>query len=96
MRGRLEFRSTSIVCRLTDGARIAGLSVARQLLRDLGSYHGLNISDEAIFSVLLPEIERLANERLSAGRVAEDGSVVLGTADLLRYGPGLLRADAAE
>jgi hypothetical protein len=94
--GRLEFLPANILCRLRDGDRIIACSVARQLLQDLAAYHGLDISDAAIFSALLPEIERIANEKLLTGRIADDGSVVLGTADLLRYGPGLLRSAAAE
>ena len=44
------------------------------------------MSDEAVFSHLLPEIERLVTERVRVGRIDETGNVTIGTADLLRYG----------
>jgi hypothetical protein len=94
--GKLELLSDRIACRLRDGDRILTCTVSRQALRDLGGYHQLRISDEAVFSRLLPEIERLANELNSAGRVDESGNVTIGAAELVRYGLGLLRSDAAE
>jgi hypothetical protein len=65
--GKLELSSSSIVCRLREGDRILSCTVSRQVLRDLGGYHQLHVSDEAVFSRLLPEIERLANESIRAG-----------------------------
>jgi hypothetical protein len=94
--GKLDLLADRIACRLRDGDRLLTCAVSRQILRDLGAYHQLWMSDEAVFSRLLSEIERLVNERVRAGRLDDDGNVTLGTADLLRYGPGLLRADAAE
>lgn len=94
--GKLELRSNSLACQLREGNRILTCTVSRQALRDLGGYHQLQISDEAVFSRLLPEIERLANERIRAGRMDETGSVTIGTSDLVRYGLGLVGAHAAE
>jgi hypothetical protein len=64
------------------------------VLRDLGTYHQLHMSEEAVFSQLLPEIERLANERIRAGLFDESGNVTIGTSDLVRYGPGLVASIA--
>ena len=94
--GKLGLLSDSIACRLRDGDRILTCIVSRQALRDLGDYHQLYGSDEALFSRLLPQVERLANERVRAGRVDESGNVTIGTAEPVRHGLGLLRADAAE
>lgn len=94
--GKLELSSDSIACRLREGDRTLTCTVRRQALRDLGDCHQLRVSDEAVFSRLLPEVERLANELIRASRVDENGNVTIGTAELVRYGLGLLRADAAE
>ncbi len=96
MGGKLELHSTRIVCRLHEEDRILTCTVERPVLRDMGAYHGLRVSDEALFSRLLPEIERLANECIRANRLDESGNVTIGTAELIRYGMGSPRIDAAE
>jgi hypothetical protein len=94
--GRLELLTTCIVCQLHDGERTIACTIARQTLRDLGDFHRLRVSEEAVLSHLLPEIERLANEKFHAGCIDQNGDVTIGTADLLRYGFGLPGANAAE
>lgn len=94
--GKLDLLLTRIVCQLSDGERSILCSIARQTLRDLGDFRRLRLSEEAVFSVLLPDIERLANEKVRAGRLDENGNVSLGTAELLRYGLGMPGAEAAE
>jgi hypothetical protein len=56
------------------------------VLRDLGDYYQLaGGSEEALFSELLPEIERLASRKLQTCRIDEDGTLIISTADLLRF-----------
>jgi hypothetical protein len=83
--GRLDLSSDSIVCQLDDGVTRVVCTIARQALRDLGDYHQLSGSEEAVFSQLLPEIERLANAKSEAGLFDQNGELSIGTADLLRY-----------
>jgi hypothetical protein len=45
----------------------------------------LSCSEEAVFSQLLPEIERLANAKSEAKLFNQNGELSIGTADLLRY-----------
>jgi hypothetical protein len=83
--GRLDLSSSSIVCQLDDGETRVVCTIARQTLRDMGDYHQLSGSEEAVFSQMLPEIERLATEKFQAGFLDENGGLSIGTADLLRY-----------
>jgi Protein of unknown function (DUF1488) len=83
--GRLDLSSNSIVCQLHDGETRVLCTIARQALRDLGDYHRLKGSEEAVFSELLSEIERIASAKLQAGLLDENGELSIGTADLLRY-----------
>ena len=43
-------------------------------------------TDVEAFGLLIPEIERLANIKYRLGRLEENGDLLLGTVDLLRYG----------
>ena len=86
--GRLELLSSGIVCQLHDGVTTVICTILRQALRDLGDHNGLTVPEEAVFSQLLPEIERLASKKFYAGRVDENGELSIGSADLLRYGVG--------
>ena len=83
--GRLDLSSNSIVCQLDGGETRVVCTIARQALRDMGDYHQLSGSEEAIFSQMLPEIERMATEKFRAGLLDENGGLSIGTADLLRY-----------
>jgi Group II intron, maturase-specific domain len=83
--GRLDLSSNSIVCQLDDGETRVLCTIARQVLRDLGDYHQLKGSEEAVFSELPPEIERIASTKFQAGLLDENGELSIGTADLLRY-----------
>jgi hypothetical protein len=57
------------------------------VLRDLADHSMLNWStDVQAFGLLIPEVERLANLKYRVGRLEENGDLVLGTVDLLRYG----------
>jgi hypothetical protein len=83
--GRLDLSSSSIVFQLDDGVTRVVCTIPRQVLRDLGDYRQLRGSEEAVFSQLLPEIERLASTKFQAGLLDENGELSIGTADLLRY-----------
>jgi hypothetical protein len=83
--GRLDLSSNSIVCQLDDGETSVLCTIARHVLRDLGDYHQLKGSEEAVFSELLPEIERIAGTKFQAGLLDENGELSSRTADLLRY-----------
>ena len=65
----------TIECGITDGA-----------LRDLISFHRIKKTDDNPLRVLLPELERLVSAKYDAGRLEEDGWIVVRSADLLRYG----------
>ena len=56
------------------------------MIEDLASYHRLNFSPEDIFRVVLPVLDRLASTKYRAGRLEENGEIVIRGADLLRYG----------
>lgn len=87
--GRLDLLAASIVCHLRNGNQIIICTIARQVLRDLGDYHfGRAISDEAIFSECLSEIERLANAKFSGRGLDAEDELSIGPSDLARYGFG--------
>lgn len=94
--GKLEFLPTSIVCQLREGDRTVLCMIVREVLRDLGDYHRLNLSEQGLFSVLLPDIERMADAKIRAGRLDQHGHVRIEAVDLLRYGLGTPRVQAAE
>jgi hypothetical protein len=85
--GKLDIQSGSISCNLQDGKSIILCTIAIEVLRDLADHSMLNWStDIQAFGLLIPEIERLANIKNRLGRLEENGDLVLGTVDLLRYG----------
>jgi hypothetical protein len=88
--GRLDLLSSGIACQMHDDGTTVICTIARQVLRDVGDYHHLNVSEEVVFSQFLPEIERLASIKFQAHGVDEDGELRIGTAELLRYGRVLL------
>jgi hypothetical protein len=69
-----------------DGTKVVTCGISRDALADLGSYHRLNGADDEVFRALRPEIERLANAKYRAGRLDDNGAVVIGPADILLYG----------
>jgi hypothetical protein len=52
----------------------------------LVQFHGLDVNKDQAAHVLLREIERLANEKFSAGRVGQNGEFAINATDVLRYG----------
>ena len=84
--GELDIQPRSISCNLRDGETILRCTIAIEVLRDLADHSMLNWStDVQAFSLLIPEIERLANMKYRLGRLEENGDLLLGTVDLLRY-----------
>jgi hypothetical protein len=85
--GKLDIRSGSISCNLQDGNAVIPCTIAIEVLRDLADHSMLNWStDVQAFGLLISEVERLANLKYRLGRLEENGDLVLGTVDLLRYG----------
>jgi hypothetical protein len=80
------FPAQNLSFRFRDGDRIVVCTITREVLQDLGSHHGLSFTDEEVRNVLLPELDRLASLKYAAGRLEENGELVIRTADLLRYG----------
>src|SRR5262245_1626607 len=76
--GWLDLSSSSIVCQLDDGETRVICTIVRQALRDMGDYHQLSGSEEAIFSEMLPEIERLATEKFRPASSMKTAGLALG------------------
>ena len=90
--GVLEIQPGSISCNLREGETVLRCTIAIEVLRDLADHSMLNwTTDVQAFSLLIPEIERLASIKYSLGRLEANGDLLLGTVDLLRYGFSRLR-----
>jgi hypothetical protein len=76
----------------SEGDATIACSVTPGVIEDLASYHRLTFSQEEIFRVVLPLLDRLASTKYRAGRLEENGEIVIRGADLLRYGFGTVRA----
>jgi hypothetical protein len=68
-----------------DGT-IIHCGIAADALRDLIDFHRIKSSEDKALRALLPEIERLVNAKCNAGRIEENGWLVIWPVDLLRYG----------
>jgi hypothetical protein len=79
---------------LHDGRAKVICTIAHEVLRDLAHGHQLSGPDEVLFSLLLPEIEELADTKFHAGKIDENGVLTIGTSDLIRYGRTVLRAES--
>src|SRR5579872_2807222 len=75
----------------SDGDTKVACSVTPGVIEDLASYHRLTFSRDEIFHVVLPLLDRLASTKYRAGRLEENGEIVIREADLLRYGFGTVR-----
>jgi hypothetical protein len=95
--GKLAIQPPSISCHLYDGVRIISCTVAIEVVLDLADHHLLNWSTALeAFGLLIPEIERLANRKYQFG-LPENGAILIGGTDLLRYGfSGLDKSEAIE
>jgi hypothetical protein len=86
--GTFDVHSHGISFNLHDGTTtMVPCTVAGQVLLDLADHHFMSFSSkEQAFSLLIPEIERLASAKYEAGRLEDNGELLIGTADLLRFG----------
>jgi hypothetical protein len=85
--GKLDIQTRSISCHLRDGINIVPCTIAIEVLLDLADHHLPNWTSKLeAFGLLLPEIERIASIKYSLGRLEENGELLIGGADLLRYG----------
>jgi len=75
MRFQCRFGDKIIECGIVDAA-----------LRDLVTFHRIKKTEDNPLRVLLPEFERLVVAKYEAGRLEEDGWIVIRSTDLLRYG----------
>ena len=86
--GSLDILSQGFSFEFTEGdARIACF-IRREVLQDLGDYHGVNFASKSALDVLVPEIQRLVRAKLRPERLEENGGLVIRPSDLLRYGFG--------
>ena len=69
-----------------DNGKALACGIDRDVFLDLGDHHGLIGTEDEKFRALRPEIEHLALAKYCAGRIEEDGTLVIRTADLLRFG----------
>jgi hypothetical protein len=83
--GSLDAHSAGLSFQCNQGGEAIDCGVVSDVLYDLLAFHRLGFGNDA-FRALLPEIERLANAKSDAGRFEENGTLVIRTADLLRYG----------
>jgi len=82
----VSLRSQELSFESRDGEKIVSCEISRDALQDLGSYHRLNGADHEVFRALRPEIERLASAKYRAGRLEDNGGIVIHPADILLYG----------
>jgi len=84
--GKLDIQPQGISCHLHDGVNIVPCTIATEVLLDLADHHLLNRSTKLeAFGLLIFEIERLASTKYRLGCL-EDGELLIGSIDLLRYG----------
>jgi Protein of unknown function (DUF1488) len=82
----IEAASQRLSFQCDGGEKAITCSVTAEALDDLVHFHRLDVSKDETFNTLLNEIERIANEKFSAGRVEQNGELVIKTIDVLRYG----------
>jgi hypothetical protein len=84
------------ICFRAYGASEVACGISRDALLDLGGYHKVGGSEEALLRALGPEIERLISAKFRARRIDKNGEIWIGSADILLYGfearPGLAKA----
>ena len=68
-----------------DG-KIVQCGITNLALADLVDFHQVKSPAADAPLVLLLEIERLANAKYQAGRLEEDGGLLIRSSDLVRYG----------
>ena len=84
----LDLKSHGLSFEFHDGdeSNPVPCKVTMQVLQDLGGFHNLSFTPEEVADVLIPELDRLAIAKYRAGRLEDDGGLVIRDSDLLRYG----------
>jgi hypothetical protein len=95
--GEGENVGTRGLCLLfSEGEATVACNVAPSVIEDLAAYHRLTFSREEIFRIVMPLLDRLASTKYRAGRLEENGEIVIRAADLLRYGFGSVRVHSVR
>jgi hypothetical protein len=84
--GTINVESNALSFRCGDGAKSIDCSITAGALDDILQYHRLEASNDDVDEALLNKIERILNAKSNAGRIGPDGSLVIKTIDVLRYG----------
>jgi hypothetical protein len=78
-----EARTLSFQCE--GGEKAITCSITAEALDDLVHLYHLDVKEDEAVDALLKEIEYLTNEKFGAGRVEQNGELVIRTSDVLRY-----------
>jgi hypothetical protein len=84
--GSLQAQSAGLSFQCDHDGKRVNSGVASNVSRDLLAFHRFETAGDDPVRALLPEIERLANDKSDAGRFEENGTLVIREVDLLRYG----------
>ena len=84
--GSLEVQSAGLSFQCDHDGNTILCGVSGDVLHDLLAFHRLESSGGDAFRALPPELERLAMAKLLAGRLEENGMLIIRDVDLLRYG----------
>jgi hypothetical protein len=79
-----ESRALSFQCG-DGGEQAITCRITAEALDDLVHLYHLDVRKDEAVDALVKEIEHLANEKFGAGRVEQNGELVIGTIDVLRY-----------
>ena len=82
----LRAQSAGLSFQCNQDGKTFDCCIASDVLRDLLTFYRLERSGEHALHALLPEVERLAEAKSSAGRFEENGALSICAVDLLRYG----------
>jgi hypothetical protein len=84
--GTINAVSNALLFQCGDGAKAIACSITAGALDDILQYHRLEVMGDDADEALLEKIERILNAKFNAGRIEPDGSLVIKTIDVLRYG----------
>jgi hypothetical protein len=79
-------RENRLLLQFKDGREVVRCVVTAEVVQDLGSHYKLQFSADDVAEVLIPELDRIATTKYRAGRIEENGELLIRTSDLLRYG----------
>lgn len=85
---RADVLSVGLSVPLKMSERPVACAITREALYDLGFHHGFRAGAQELLRALGPQIERLTKAKFRAGKVEENGELVIRSVDLLRYGFG--------